>query len=62
MAAESGDCVRCKRQMVAITMEILNGSRTLRSCSHCDIREWVSDTGDTSLSGILADIATASAR
>ena len=60
MAAETGDCVRCKRRMVMITMEIREESRTLRSCSHCDVREWVSDTGETNLSGILADIAAAS--
>lgn len=55
-------CLRCERQMVAITLEIAEQPRTLRSCSHCDVREWESDSGDTSLSGVLSDLTEASAQ
>ena len=48
--------------MVAITLEIAAQPRTLRSCSHCDVREWETDSGDTSLSGVLSDLTEASAQ
>ena len=55
-------CLRCNRRMVAITLEIAEQLRTLRSCSHCDIREWETDAGGTNLSGVLADLSEASTR
>jgi hypothetical protein len=51
-------CRRCTRAMVSITLEIDGRSRTLRSCSNCDIREWESESGDTSLDGVLSELAT----
>lgn len=55
-------CRKCTRTMVTITLEIQEQTRTLRSCSHCDVREWEGDTGGTDLSGILAELSQASTR
>lgn len=43
--------------MVTISLHIEVGARTLRSCSHCDIREWETEVGQTTLGGVLEDIA-----
>lgn len=60
--AAARNCHRCDRRMVAITLEIAEQLRTLRSCSHCDIREWETDAGGTNLTGVLADLSEASTR
>ena len=60
--AEEQDCWRCTRTMVTITLEIEARARTLRSCSHCDIREWEGEAGGTDLSGILDELSAASVR
>ena len=57
--AQTTTCIRCSRQMVVITLLVNEQPRTLRSCSHCDIREWETMTGNTSLSGVLDDLSQA---
>ena len=44
--------------MVSITLDIEGLQRTLRSCSHCDIREWESESGNTSLDGVLGELSS----
>ena len=51
-------CRRCTRMMVSITLDIEGLQRTLRSCSHCDIREWESESGNTSLDGVLGELSS----
>ncbi|MGI9608215.1 MAG: hypothetical protein ACR2P0_18945 [Acidimicrobiales bacterium] len=56
-AARQRKCRRCTRAMVAITLDIDGRFRTLRSCSHCDIREWATEATDTELSDVLNELA-----
>lgn len=46
--------------MVAITLEIGNAPKTLRSCSHCDIRQWESGTDRIHLDGVLGELSESS--
>jgi hypothetical protein len=43
--------------MVGITLDIESEKRTLRSCSHCDVREWEAAEGSTSLQGVLSELS-----
>lgn len=55
-------CERCTRLMVAITLDIDSEKRTLRSCSHCDIREWEAADTSTSLQGVLKKLSDSASR
>lgn len=48
--------------MVAITLDIDSEKRTLRSCSHCDIREWEAADESISLEGVLSDLSDSESR
>ena len=48
--------------MVAIRLKIEDEPRTLRSCSHCDLRIWETDTGKTTLNSVLSQLAEAESR
>ena len=43
--------------MVALTLDIENEKRTLRSCSHCDVREWEAVDGQIDLAGVLSELS-----
>ena len=43
--------------MVAISLDIESEKRTLRSCSHCDVREWEAAEGSTNLQGVLSELS-----
>jgi len=49
-------CQRCHRQLVEITIESGERPMTLRSCSHCDLREWTASGGPVALDGVLDDL------
>lgn len=55
-------CPKCARLMVALTLDIENEKRTLRSCSHCDVREWETTAGAISLEGVLDELSDSAAR
>lgn len=48
--------------MVALTLDIENEKRTLRSCSHCDVREWEAVDGSISLEGVLTELSDSASR
>jgi len=48
--------------MVALTLDIENEKRTLRSCSHCDVREWGAVDGSISLEGVLTELSDSAGR
>ena len=50
-------CPKCARLMVALTLDIENEKRTLRSCSHCDVREWEAVDGQIDLAGVLDELS-----
>jgi hypothetical protein len=50
-------CANCRTPLVAITLDVVEGTRTLLSCSRCDRRVWVADGGPIDLSGVLADLS-----
>jgi len=54
-------CPKCSRLMVALTLDIENEKRTLRSCSHCDVREWETVGGTISLEGVLTELSDSAA-
>lgn len=43
--------------MVALTLDIENEKRTLRSCSHCDVREWEAVDREIDLAGVLSELS-----
>lgn len=45
--------------MVALQLRIEDQPRTLRSCSHCDLRIWETEDGHTTLDNVLSQIAEA---
>jgi endogenous inhibitor of DNA gyrase (YacG/DUF329 family) len=49
-------CPRCRRLLVEITIESGEHPMTMRSCSHCDVREWTSTAGPVALDGVLDDL------
>jgi hypothetical protein len=49
-------CPRCERVLVEITLDAGDHSLTLRSCSHCDVREWSTDERPRPLDGVLDDL------
>lgn len=55
-------CPKCARLMVALTLDIENEKRTLRSCSHCDIREWEAPDRAISLEGVLSELSDSASR
>ncbi|MDW3178221.1 MAG: hypothetical protein R8J94_12590 [Acidimicrobiia bacterium] len=55
-------CPKCARLMVALTLDIENEKRTLRSCSHCDVREWEAVDGSISLAGVLDELSDSASR
>jgi hypothetical protein len=50
-------CPRCGRQLVEITLDAEERAMTLRSCSHCDLREWKALEGPLALDGVLDDLS-----
>jgi len=44
--------------MASITLDIDGEKRTLRSCSHCDLRLWEAEQGHTTLDNVLEALAT----
>lgn len=50
-------CPRCHRQLVVITIEAGERPMTLRSCSHCDVREWTTADLTVPLDGVLDDLS-----
>ena len=54
---QSKKCPKCVRVMASITLDIDGAQRTLRSCSHCDIRLWESEDGKTTLDNVLQALA-----
>ena len=59
---QTKSCPKCERDMVAIRLKIEDEPRTLRSCSHCDLRIWETDTGKTTLNSVLSQLAEAESR
>jgi endogenous inhibitor of DNA gyrase (YacG/DUF329 family) len=49
-------CPRCDRELVEITLDATERPMTLRSCSHCDVREWSADEAPLALDGVLDDL------
>lgn len=49
-------CPRCERALVEITLDVDERAITLRSCSHCDLREWSADEQPLALDGVLDDL------
>ena len=50
-------CRACSNSLAVITLTIDGASRTMRSCSFCDRREW-SDEGDViNLSEVLTELS-----
>jgi len=52
-------CPKCSRDMVGLQLKINERPRTLRSCSHCDLRIWETDEGHTTLDTVLDQLAQA---
>lgn len=50
-------CPKCARLMVALTLDIEDEKRTLRSCSHCDVREWEAVDGEIGLAAVLSELS-----
>lgn len=55
-------CPKCSRDMVALQLTIDEQPRTLRSCSHCDLRIWETQDGNTTLDSVLTQLAEAEGR
>lgn len=55
---QSKKCPKCVRMMASITLDIDGGKRTLRSCSHCDIRLWETEDGNTTLDNVLSALSS----
>jgi transcription elongation factor Elf1 len=49
-------CPRCGRELVEITLDAADRAMTLRSCSHCDVREWSTAEEPLRLEGVLDDL------
>jgi hypothetical protein len=47
---------------VEISLDVGGRPLRLRSCSHCDTRQWYGPEGEMALDGVLADISAASAK
>lgn len=55
--AATKKCPKCTRDMVALTLTVDGDDRVLRSCSHCDLRQWEMSGGtQTSLAGVLQEL------
>ena len=55
-------CPSCERAYVEIDLEVGGRTMTLRSCSYCDTRRWITPDGETALDGVLADISANTGR
>jgi len=49
-------CPRCNAPLVEINVTLAGAEATMRSCSNCDQRTWVSDGRTVDLDGVLADL------
>ncbi len=58
-AIQVKSCPKCARDMVALQLRIEGQARTLRSCSHCDLRIWETEQGRTTLGNVLDQLAEA---
>ena len=49
-------CSRCNAPLVEITVTLAGAEATMRSCSTCDSRTWISDGRPVDLEGVLAEL------
>lgn len=56
-AIQVKSCPKCARDMVGLQLRIEGQPRTLRSCSHCDLRIWETAEGQTTLGRVLDQLA-----
>lgn len=49
-------CPRCDAPLVEITVTLAGSEATMRSCSTCDQRTWVSHGRQVDLDGVLSDL------
>ena len=56
------DCPMCGSPLVAITINVGAGPRTLCSCARCDRCWWNVEGRLTDLSGVIDDLAESGAR
>ena len=50
-------CPRCNAPYVEITVTLGGTNATMRSCSECDQRTWVTDGRPADLHGVLSDLS-----
>lgn len=50
-------CRRCGRAFVAITLQVAAEECTLLSCSHCDVRMWLTEGQPVARDGVFAGMA-----
>jgi len=55
-------CPGCGRAYVEINLEVGGRALRMRSCSHCDTRQWFGPDGERALDGVLSEISAATAR
>ena len=55
----SGARCECGTPWVEISLQVGEGRVTMRSCSRCDRRSWVSDGEPVGLEGVLHQIGSA---
>ena len=55
-------CEACGRAFIEISLDVGGRPLRLRSCSHCDIRQWFGPEGEMALDGVLADISASTGK